>query len=92
METSKRYLTHKISDAAWLEGVCQRKCIELIPDVSSPGRYLFVFDVDYDEGQKLVLGFGCSESFKFDASVKNLKGRLFMRAKEQKNRDASRNT
>ena len=73
------FRVESISDAAWLEGVCNVECLRIDPHPTKRGKYLFLFNISEEEGRMLLLRFGSSQAFKFDASVKNLKGRLFRR-------------
>lgn len=90
MEKKERFSVHKLSDAAYLEGVLGKKCVDLAFDPENSSRILFIFEIEPEEGERLVLGFGSSESFKFDSSVKNLKGRLFNKLRERSGAPSAR--
>lgn len=70
------FSTDKLYEAAYLEGVHDKKCTRIEDDPNRPGRYLFHFDLLQDEGERLVLMFGSSESCRYDDSVKRFKTRL----------------
>lgn len=87
METKPRFIVSKLSDAAFLTGVKHIRCIDLTFDKDNSARVLFVFDIDPEEGQRLILEFGSSQAFSFDSAVKDLKGRLFNKIRSGGNRD-----
>lgn len=84
MDSKKNtFVVHKLSDAAFLTGVKHIRCLDLIFDPDNASRVLFVFDLDPEEGRRLILEFGSSQAFSFDAAVKDLKGRLFQKLREK---------
>jgi hypothetical protein len=90
-EKPRSFTVHKISDAAWLEGVCNKTCIDMKFSSDLDDRVIFIFDLPSEEGERLLLAFGSSESFKFDSSVKNLKGKLFRKLKDREREKSAHN-
>ena len=80
----EKLMVDSLSSAAWLEGVCKKQCIDLVSDPYKRDRILFVFDISPEEGKTLLLRFGSSQAFDFDAATKNLKGLLFKKLEELK--------
>lgn len=81
---NNRFIVTKLSEAAYLEGVHGIKCLGLELDPDNRDRALFIFNLSSEEGSRLIMAFGSSESFRFDNSVKNFKGKLFHKLKEKK--------
>lgn len=75
------FSTERLYEAAYLEGVHDKTCVRIEEDSNRPGRYVFHFDIEKAEGEKLVMAFGASESCRYDDSVKRFKTRLAEKAR-----------
>jgi hypothetical protein len=80
-ENSKFYISN-LSEASWLVGVCKVDCLDIVQDKQRKNRLLFKLNVTPEEGKALLMRFGSSESFQFDAASKNLRGKLFEKLEE----------
>jgi hypothetical protein len=76
-EHEGKFVTAKISEAAYLMGPCQAKLLFAGKDPN--GRFRIVLDINEEQGSLLLSNFPTSESRVFDDCVKFLKGVLCRR-------------